>query len=112
MLKNPGKDPVCFNSHFFVVYVNTHQGSVPPWDFSQLVTLHVNNGIGQSANAWKVLYEDGQRHHNQGVLVFPNIDTDQATDMEIKMRLPGLGMRTFQWKLPIPALSEGDPVEH
>lgn len=97
---------------FFVVYVNTHQGSVPPWDFSQLVTLHVNNGSGQSANAWKVLYEDGQRHHNQGVLVFPNIDTDQATDMEIKMRLPGLGMRTFQWKLPIPALSEGDPVEH
>ena len=97
---------------FFVVYINTHQGSVPPWNVAEMATLHVNNGPAQNANAWKVLYEDGQRHHNQGVLVFPNIDTGQATDMEIKMRLPGLGMRTFQWKLPIPALSEGDSVEH
>lgn len=97
---------------YFVVYVNTHQGAVPPWDFTQLATLHVNNGPAQDASAWNVLYEDGQRHHNQGVLVFPNIDTGKAAEMEIRMRLPGLGMRNFQWKLPVPPMPEGEPVEH
>jgi len=96
---------------FFVVYVNTHQGAVPPWNFAELATLHVDNGPAQNASAWRVLYEDGQRHHNQGVLVFPDIDTGKAADMEIKMRLPGLGMRTFQWRLPVPPMPEGDPVE-
>jgi len=95
----------------FVVYINTHQGLVPRWDFAELAALHVNNGDAQKASAWKVLYEDGQRHHNQGVLTFPNIDVGNATDLEIKMRLPGLGMRTFQWSLPVPPLPEGDPVE-
>lgn len=96
---------------FFVVYINTHQGAVPPWNFAELATLHVDNGPAQKANAWKVLYEDGQRHHNQGVLVFPNIDTSKAAGMEIKMHLPGLGMRTFQWNLPVPPLPEGNQNE-
>jgi len=96
---------------FFVVYVNTHQGSVPPWDFTELAALHVDNGAAQKAGAWKILYEDGQRHHNQGVLVFPDIDTGKAADLEIKMRLPGLGTRSFQWCLPIPPMLEGEPVE-
>lgn len=95
----------------FVVYINTHQGAVPPWNFAEMAALHIDNGQAQKANAWKVLYEDGQRHHNQGILVFPNIDTGQAAEMEIKMRLPGLGMRTFHWRLPVPSLPEGEPVE-
>ena len=86
----------------FVVYLNTHQGSVPPWNLAEMAGLHTNNGQTQNANAWKVLYQDGQRHHNQGVLSFSNIDISKVTDLEIKMRLPGLGMRTFQWNLPIP----------
>lgn len=90
----------------FVVYINTHQGSVPPWDLAELATLHDNNGHSQNANGWKVLYEDGQRHHNQGVLTFSNIDIGKATEMEIRMRLPGLGTRTFQWNLPVPLLPE------
>jgi len=91
---------------FFVVYINTHQGSVPPWNLAEMVTLHDNNGHSQNATSWEVLYRDGQRHHNQGLLAFPNIDISKATDLEIQMRLPGLGMRTFQWSLPIPAFTE------
>jgi len=95
----------------FVVYINTHQGAVPPWNFAELATLHVNNGDAQNASAWKVLYEDGQRHHNQGVLIFPNVDAGQTAELEIKMRLPGLGIRAFQWNLPVPPLPEGEHVE-
>lgn len=96
----------------FIVYINTHQGTVPPWNLAKMVTLHDNNGQTQNAIGWEVLYHDGQSHHNQGTLIFPNVDTNKATEMEIKMNLPGLGMRTFQWSLPIPSLPEGDSVEH
>ena len=97
---------------YFVVYLNTHQGSLPPWDLAKMVTLHDSNDHSQNAISWVVLYKDGQRHHNQGVLTFPNIDTRNVTDLDINIRLPGLGTRTFQWSLPIPPLTERDPVEH
>lgn len=90
----------------FVIYINTHQGSIPPWDLTKMVTLQDNNGHTKNAIGWEVLYKDGQRHHNQGLLTFTHIDTSQATDLEIKMQIPGLGLRTFQWNLPIPPLSE------
>lgn len=90
----------------FVVYLNTHQGAVPPWKLAEMVTLHDNNGRTQHASAWEVLYQDGQRHHNQGVLLFPDIDTNKATGLEMKMSIPGLGIRTFQWSLPVPQLVE------
>jgi len=90
----------------FVVYINTHQGSVPPWNLAEMATLQDNNGHSQNATGWDVLYQDGQRHHNQGTLTFPNIDINKATELEIKMRLPGLGIKTFQWSLPVPPLSE------
>ena len=77
-----------------------------------MATLHDNSGHSQNAIGWDVLYQDGQRHHNQGTLTFPDIDISKATEMEIKMRLPGLGMKTFQWSLPIPPLPEGGTVEH
>jgi len=93
-------------SALFVVYINTHQGSVPPWNLAEMATLHDNNGHTQKAIGWDVLYQDGQRHHNQGTLTFPGIDINKATELEIKMSLPGLGMKTFQWSLPVPPLSE------
>lgn len=96
----------------FVVYINTHQGAVPPWNLAAMATLHDNNGHSQKALGWDVLYQDGQRHHNQGTLTFPDIDTSKPAELEIKMSLPGLGVRTFQWSLPVPPMSEGDPVEH
>lgn len=96
----------------FIVYINTHQGTVPPWNLAKMVTLRDNSGQTQNAIGWEVLYHDGQSHHNQGKLTFPDIDINKTTEMEIIMNLPGLGMRTFQWSLSIPPLPEGDSVEH
>jgi len=93
---------------FFVVYVNTHRGVIPPWDFAELATLHVNKGQSKKAIKWEVLYRDGQQHHNQGNLIFADTDIGGATEMEIKLRLPSMGIKTFQWNLPVPALPEGD----
>jgi len=91
----------------FIVYINTHQGTVPPWNLAEMATLHDNSGYSHNASSWKVLYRDGQHHHNQGVLMFPGMEIGTATSLEIRMNLPGLGTRTFQWNLPIPApLSE------
>lgn len=106
------KTPSDQQTALFIVYINTHQGTVPPWNLAKMVTLHINNGHAQDAIGWEVLYLDGQSHHNQGKLTFPDIDIDKTTEMEIKMSLPGLGVRTFQWSLPVPPLPEGDPVEH
>lgn len=90
----------------FIVYINTHQGVVPPWNLAELSTFRVNNGNPQNAIDWKVLYRDGQQHHNQGILTFPAIDISQSTELEVTMKLAGLGTRTFQWSLPIPSLTE------
>lgn len=92
---------------FFVVYVNTHRGVIPPWDFAELATLHVNKGQSKNAIKWEVLYRDGQQHHNQGNLIFADTDIGGATEMEIKLRLPSMGIKTFQWNLPVPSLVEG-----
>ena len=95
----------------FIVYINTHQGAVPPWNLAEMATLRDNNGHTQKAISWEVLYQDGQRHHNQGTLTFPAIDTGKTTSLEIQMHLPGLGTRAFQWSLPIPPMPEGVSVE-
>ncbi|MEO5363030.1 MAG: hypothetical protein H7838_05340 [Magnetococcus sp. DMHC-8] len=90
----------------FVVYVNTHQGTVPRWDLSQQITLTVGNaGPVIKPLAWKVLYEDDQQHHRQGLLTFPPIPgTEQSTEMQMTVQLPDMPARTFQWLLPIPPL--------
>ncbi len=89
-----------------VVYVNTHQGVIPRWDIAEMATLRDNNGREVGARTWKVLYEDGQKHHQQGILSFPDIlgegDVVQSS-MEIVIRLPGMRERIFQWDLSIPA---------
>ena len=90
----------------FVVFINTHQGQVPPWNLAEMSAFRVNNGRPQNAIGWEVLYRDGQQHHNQGMLTFPKIDVSQSTELEITMNLTGLGTRTFQWSLPIPSLPE------
>lgn len=90
----------------FVVFINTHQGAVPPWNFAEITTFRVNNGNPQKAIGWEVLYRDGQQHHNQGMLIFPSIDISQSSELEITMKLAGVGTRTFQWSLPVPSLPE------
>lgn len=106
------RNPADQEGALFIVYINTHQGTVPPWNLAQMAKLHDGNGHTQNALGWEVLYHDGQSHHNQGTLTFPEIDINKTTEMEITMNLPGLGMRAFQWSLPIPPLPQGDSVEH
>ncbi len=98
--------PTAQQAAVFIVYINTHQGAVPPWNLAEMVTLHDNDGHAQNAIGWEVLYQDGQRHHNQGTLIFSDFDINKTTEMEMKMNLPGLGVRTFLWSLPIPPLPE------
>lgn len=93
-------------SALFIVFINTHQGTVPPWNLADMSSLRINNGSPQSPASWVVLYRDGQQHHNQGMLTFPAIETGQPAELEITMRLAGLGTRTFQWNLPVPQLPE------
>lgn len=90
----------------FVVFINTHQGTVPPWNLAEMSALRVNNGPPQGATGWTVLYRDGQQHHNQGMLTFPATEPGQSAALEITMQLAGLGTRTFQWNLPVPQLPE------
>ena len=92
----------------FVIYVNTHQGTVPPWDLSRMVTITDNRGKEHKANTWKVLYEDGQKHHRQGILTFPALTSKKMATglLEMTISLPSMRKRLFQWNLPIPPLEK------
>ena len=90
-------------SAVFVVFVNTHQGAIPPWDLAEMATLRNGDGGSRKAIGWKLIYEDGQGHHKQGILTFPAIDDSQPAALEVAIRLPGMRERIFQWDLPIPA---------
>ena len=87
----------------FIVYLNTHQGAIPPWNLVKMATLNNNNEAVQATN-WTVIYEDGQYHHRQGLLIFPDIDEKTQSNMEVSIHLPGMRKRVFQWQLPIPAM--------
>ena len=100
------KPPSDRHNALFIVFINTHQGRVPRWNLADMSSLSVNQGAPQKAIAWEVLYRDGQEHHDQGVLTFRSVDLSQPAELEITMRLAGLGTRTFQWNLPTPPLPE------
>ncbi len=89
----------------FVVFVNTHQGTIPPWDLSKMAIFQNGDGGSQKAIGWKLIYEDGQGHHKQGILTFPAIADSQPAALEVAIRLPGMRERIFQWDLPIPAFT-------
>lgn len=90
----------------FIVYINTHRGTVPDWNLAEMSTFRINNGNPQNATGWKVLYRDGQRHHIQGMLTFPSIDINQTNEMEVTMKPAGMGTKIFQWSLPVPPSHE------
>ena len=99
----------------FVVYVNTHTGTVPPWNLADITTIKADGGGEMKALDWEVLYEDGQLHHRQGILTFPAIEGGEAPPetMEIAIRPPGMRERVFLWRLPVPKLklaAEAEPV--
>jgi hypothetical protein len=89
----------------FVLYINTHQGTVPPWDLTELAVMRDGQGREMRAIGWQVVYDDGQEHHRQGLLSFPAIDTSKLAEIEIEIDLPGMRKRTFLWPLPIPDFS-------
>jgi hypothetical protein len=94
MSQNPGTR--------FVLYINTHQGRVPPWNLADIAILRDGKGGELRATDWQVIYDDGQQHHRQGLLTFPPITRVDIADMEIEIDLPGLRKRYFLWDLPIP----------
>ncbi|MDX8411139.1 MAG: hypothetical protein R8K46_04590 [Mariprofundaceae bacterium] len=101
-----GQKPPETTGAFFVVFLNTHQGTIPPWNLADMVTLNHGGGQSEKASDWQVLYEDGQHHHNQGILTFPAFDERESVSMEITVRLPGMRERIFQWELPVPPMAE------
>jgi len=90
----------------FVLYINTHQGVIPPWEISDMAVLRNDKGIETKANSWQVAYVDGQNHHYQGLLSFPVNMQNESGLMEIEVKLPGMRKRIFQWQLPIPLFEE------
>ncbi|MFQ5356160.1 MAG: hypothetical protein ACE5DY_06690, partial [Mariprofundaceae bacterium] len=47
---------------FFVVFLNTHQGTIPPWNLAEMATINHSGGKSAKAIGWEMLYEDGQHH--------------------------------------------------
>ena len=92
----------------FVVFINTHQSFIPPWDLKTLATVSAGGGTPVGASAWEVIFEDSQQHHRQGILSFPlSSEIKDATSMEVSIKLPGLREKFFIWNLPVPPF-EGD----
>ena len=42
----------------FVLYINTHQGTVPPLDLTHITTIRDGNGGVWHADNWQLIYED------------------------------------------------------
>ncbi len=103
--------PAAEGTHF-VVFVNTHQGEIPPWDLVGMATLGNDRDLSLKATDWELIYEDGQGHHKQGILTFPAIDDTQSTTLGISVKLPGIRERIFQWDLPIPPYQETDRAQN
>jgi len=89
----------------FMVYLNTHQGELEPWELKKLVTLKGPDGVSKSPIDWRVIYESGDKHHLEGVLRFDSGPDAGTGTMELTLRdLPGQKERVFLWQLPIPEL--------
>jgi len=86
----------------FVLYINTHQGVIPPWKIAEMSILRNNKNEETKADHWQVAYIDGQNHHYQGLLSFPVHIKEDPGLIEVEIKLPGMRKRIFQWQLPIP----------
>ena len=89
----------------FIVYVNTHTDVLPRWNLADIAAIRVDGDHEAKATSWRVLYQDGQQHHMQGILTFPAIRESGgagADSLEIVIRPPAMRERVFHWRLPIP----------
>jgi hypothetical protein len=86
----------------FTVYLNTHQDRLEPYPLDQLASLTTKKGASYEPLLWKVVYESGDYHHREGVLIFKKVEEDSNGMTLILRHLPGRKERLFEWKLPIP----------
>ncbi len=90
----------------FLVYLNTHQNKLLPFQLDKLMILRDSNGVEYRPIKWEVTYESGDLHHREGVIIFPKVKTESGF-IEIVLRdLPGQKERLFRWNLPIPPTPE------
>lgn len=95
----------------FVIFINTHQGKIPPWDLAKMATLEDGDGLSTASTGWEIVYEDGQGHHKQGILTFPALDENKNSPLTISVKLPGMRNRTYMWNRPIPIFEKKDYVK-
>lgn len=89
----------------FIIYLNVHTGVIPPWNLADMAVLKDGRGGEMKALDWEVLYEDGQKHHRQGILTFPRLRQESGEPggtLEMTIQPPGMRKRVFRWSLPIP----------
>ena len=85
----------------FLVYLNTHQSKLLPFQMEKLTLLRDAAGKEYKPTLWKVTYESGDLHHREGALVFPKVKGNRGF-LELVLRdLPGQKERLFRWDLPI-----------
>lgn len=98
--------PAGMDNPLFIVFINTHQGVLPPWNLAEMSRLRKGRSEVKVAS-WRIIYDDGQNHHRQGILTFPamNIKSESSKEetLEVGINLPGMKERVFQWRLPIPS---------
>ena len=99
-------EPPTGRGAIFVIYLNTHQGSIPSWNLAEMAVLSRDGEPEQKAKDWKIIYEDSQHHHIQGLLIFPELDESKSTMLEVAIHLPGMREKIFQWNMPIPEAAE------
>lgn len=86
----------------FKVYINTHQNKLDTYPLDRFATLRSGEYRGYKPILWKVIYESGDNHHMEGLLVFDKIESEGAS-IEVSLKgIPGQKERVFQWDLPIP----------
>jgi hypothetical protein len=90
----------------FVIYLNTHQGVIPMWNIADMAILRRGGKAERKATDWQIIYEDGQHHHRQGLLIFPELDESSPALLEVAIHLPGIMEKTFQWNMPVPSTTE------
>ncbi len=92
--------PTYSDEALFIVYVNTHTGILPRWSMADIASIRINADHEIKASGWRVIHEDGQQHHKQGILTFPAVATTSGM-LEMIIRPPAMRERVFSWHLPI-----------
>lgn len=86
----------------FKIYINTHQNKLALFPLERLAVMKTSEGREYKPLLWKVIYESGDGHHREGVLVFKKLDNQPASMSVSLLDLPGQKERIFLWDLPIP----------